>query len=180
MTKKIIKLLLSGGIVILPTDTVYGIFCSALNKQAVNKIYKIKGRNFNKPLQVFFSDKNQIKKYCKLNSTQIKYIKKYLPGPYTFVLKLKKTAKKTFSFLKNTIGIRIIKYNLLNNIIKKTGPLAATSANISGKKTPVFFDDISKMLKNKVDFALKNDRFIKGNPSTVIDLTRNSLNVLRK
>ena len=62
LTKKIINLLNSGAIVILPTDTVYGIFCRALNKNAVKRIYKIKGRDFSKPLQIFLSDKNQIKK----------------------------------------------------------------------------------------------------------------------
>ncbi len=176
----IIELLNSGGVVILPTDTVYGFFCSALNQFAVKRIYKIKGRDFSKPLQVFLCDKKQIKEYCYLNKKQIKYINKYLPGPYTLILKLRKTSRKLFPFLKETAGIRIIKSSFLNDIIKKTGPLAATSANISGKKTPVFFDDISKIILKKVDFALKNDRFIKGKPSTVIDLTRNSLNIIRK
>ncbi|MBP7793105.1 MAG: threonylcarbamoyl-AMP synthase [Candidatus Goldbacteria bacterium] len=180
LTKKIINLLNSGAIVILPTDTVYGIFCRALNKNAVKRIYKIKGRDFSKPLQIFLSDKNQIKKYCSLNDMKFRYINKYLPGPYTLIFKLNKSCPEKFSFLKNTIGIRVINNVLLNNVIKKTGPLAATSANVSGDKTPVFFEDISEKIKNKADFLLKNDRCIKGRSSTVIDLTGDRLKILRK
>lgn len=180
MIKKIIKLLNSGAVIILPTDTVYGIFCSAFNKSAVRKIYKIKGRDFSKPLQVFLAGKNQIKQYCDLNNNQIKYINKYLPGPYTLIFNLKDSAKRLFSFLKDTIGIRIIKYGYLKYIIKETGPLAATSANLSGTKTPVLFSDIPQKILKNADFALENNKIIKGKASSIIDLTRDSIKIIRQ
>jgi L-threonylcarbamoyladenylate synthase len=177
---KIIDLLNQGKVVILPTDTVYGLFCKASDINAVKKIYKIKGRDFSKPLQVFFSNKKDIYKYCELNIKQKKYICKYLPGPYTFILKIKHRYKSLFPFLKETIGVRLIKYKFLNNIIKNTGPLAATSANISGEKTPVKFDDISKKILKKVSFFIKDDSLVSGKSSKVIDLTGDKILILRK
>jgi len=178
--KKIIKIIKSGGVVILPTDTVYGIFCSAFDKKEVKKIYKIKGRDFSKPLQVFFSEKKSLKKYCVFNKKQKIFLNKHLPGPYTLIFKLKPQIKKLFSFLQDTIGVRIIKSRFLNQIIKYTGILAATSANISGDKTPVLFNDISKSIIKKVDYFIIDDNLIKGKPSKVIDLTDNKMKILRK
>lgn len=177
--KKAVNLLLKGEVVILPTDTVYGLFGRAFDKNAGKKIYRIKGRDFVKPLQVFLSKKSDIFKYCQVNEKQKKYIDKYLPGPYTLILKLKKNQKKLFCFLKDTIGIRIIKNKLLNEIIKKTGPLAASSANFSGQPTPVKFKDINKNIVKKV-FFIKNDKFVKGKSSTVIDITGEEIKIIRK
>ncbi|MCX8092901.1 MAG: L-threonylcarbamoyladenylate synthase [Candidatus Goldbacteria bacterium] len=176
---EVIKKLKKGEVIILPTDTVYGLFCRAFDKQAVKKIYKIKGRDFSKPLQVFLSKKTEIFKYCKLNNRQKKYINKYLPGPYTLILELRDKYKKFFSFLKDTIGVRIIKYKLLNEIIKKTGPLAATSANLSGEPTPVKYNDIHPVLLEKL-FAFQDDSIVRGKASQVIDLTGEKLVILRK
>ncbi len=133
--KDITAALKKGGVVILPTDTVYGIFCSALSKKGVSAVYKIKGRDNKKPLQVFLSDVSSIHEYAEITPAQEIQIGKMLPGPYTLILKLNPSHKRTFSFLKTgTIGVRVIKSDVLSSILKEmASPLAATSANISGQ-----------------------------------------------
>jgi len=178
--KEIIQILNNGGVVILPTDTVYGFFCRANNKQAVKKIYKIKGRDFKRPLQVFLPGAGSIARYAVLDKGKRGFIKKHLPGPYTIILNLRATMKKRFVFLKaGTIGIRVVKIPFLKKILRSTGPLAATSANLSGGKTPVKFDDISWELRSKAGICLINDRIVKGTSSRVIDLTGKKPEILR-
>jgi L-threonylcarbamoyladenylate synthase len=169
-----------GGVVIMPADTVYGLFCAASDKKAVKNIYKIKGRNFKKPLQVFFPDIKSVLKYAFVSPAQLKLVKKHLPGAYTLILKLKPAAKKKFTFLKTgTIGVRVIKSKILNALLAVTGPLAATSANISGDKTPVKFDDIPFELRSRVKLSVICDTAVGGKASSVLDLTGDKPVVLR-
>ncbi len=181
MIDKIIDILNKGGVVILPTDTVYGIFAISDNEKAINKIYKIKKRDYKKPLQIFLPDKKAIKKYAIVNKHNEKYINNFLPGKYTLIFKIRKTFKRKFKFIKgDTIGIRVIKYKLLNDILKKIKkPLAATSANLSGDKTPVKFRDINKEILNRVDFFIKNDDIVSGTASSVIDVKGKEIKILR-
>ena len=180
LVDKTVKILKEGGIVILPTDTVYGIFGLSDNKKAINKIYRIKKRDRNKPFQIFLASKNEIKKYAILNTNK-KFINKYLPGKYTLIFKIKKDKKRKFPFINgNTIGIRIIKYGLLNKIIKKIKkPLAATSANLSGMPSPKSFNEINGEILGKVDFYIKDDSIVSGTPSGVIDVSEGFEKVLR-
>jgi L-threonylcarbamoyladenylate synthase len=180
MFKEIITSLNHGGVVIMPADTVYGLFCRAGDAKAVKQIYKIKGRDYEKPLQVFLPDVKSITKYAAVNPAKKKLVKKYLPGAYTLILKLKAGSKKKFAFLKTgTIGIRVIKSKILGPILLKTGPLAATSANISGAKPPVKFKDIPFELRSRVELSVICDRAVKGKPSKVVDITRQKTIVLR-
>jgi L-threonylcarbamoyladenylate synthase len=168
----IAKVLREGGVAVLPAGTVYGLFADATNKKAVNRIYRIKGREFNKPLQVFFPDMESVRKIAEINGRQEKYLKDKLPGPYTIILKLKENAAKKFHFLKGTIGVRIIKSAVLDRIFKAlNSPLAATSANISGMPTPVSSGDIDRRIIKKSDIFFRSDKTISGKASSVIDLT---------
>ncbi|MEI7542707.1 MAG: L-threonylcarbamoyladenylate synthase [bacterium] len=179
--KKITQLLKHNKICILPTDTVYGLFCRALSKSATTNIYRIKGRASNKPLQLFLADKKDILKYA-LVAPALKYkILALLPGPYTVILKLNTKYAKKFSFLKNgTAGFRVIKSKLINSIIKVLKePLAATSANISGSNAPGKFVDIDTKIIKRVSLALSDDKQVKGKASKVIDYTTGKKIVIR-
>jgi len=178
---EISKILNNHGVAVLPTDTVYGIFAKATDSRAVARIFRIKKRDKNKPLQVFLPDIKSIKKYAKLKPADNKIIKKLLPGPYTLVFKLKPQYKKVFSFLPGgTIGIRVIKSPMINRLMKETGsPLCATSANFSGGKTPVLFRDIEKKLLKQCDGYIKDDSFVSGDPSCVVDFNCREVKILR-
>jgi L-threonylcarbamoyladenylate synthase len=179
---KITALLKKGGAAILPAGTVYGLFCSALSEAGVKKIYKIKGRSFEKPLQVFFADVEDIKEYAITTPEKWKKILSYLPGPYTIVLKLRKKHLNTFSFLKTgTCGFRVVDIRIINEIINELGgPLASTSANISGGATPVKFREISPEILKIAGYNLKNDLLTGGKASSVIDMTGKKEKIIRK
>jgi len=138
-----IKILRSGGLIVYPTDTIYGIACDATNKRAVNKIYKIKKRPKNKPLSILCSSKNMASKY-------VKGSKKILPGKYTFILPARKKLPIHDNVSDNNIGIRIPNH-WCTKLARALGkPITATSANISGKKTPVTIKQIEKTFSSKV------------------------------
>lgn len=180
--EKCAEALAKGGFAVLPTDTVYGIFASAFSDKGVENIFKIKKRDRKKPLQVFFPSAALVSVVAELNPKNRRLLDKYLPGPYTVILKLKKGFKKSFPFLTGgTIGVRIIKDKFLRQVILKTGaPLAATSANISGMPSPVKFRDIDPRIVKKAGFVHVNDRLVSGKPSAIADMTGKKVSVIKR
>lgn len=154
----------NGGIIIYPTDTLYGLGADIFNEKAIKKIFKIKKRDNKKPISVMVSDYQDVKKLAFISDKQEKIIKKLLPGPYTIILKKKKIVSDLLTAGSDKVGIRIPK-NKFCRILSKNLPITTTSANISGEKD---FD--YKKLKG-VEFILSGGR-ISGKPSTIIDLTK--------
>ena len=163
----------SGGVVIFPTDTVYGFLALAENKKAVNKIYKIKNRPKSKPLPVFVKDLKMAKELAEINDKQIKILRNKWPGKYTFVLNKKDG--------KGTIALRIPKYKPLNDLLKKINkPLSQTSVNISGQDTLIKIADIEAQFAKQKILLIDGGNLKKSKPSKIIDLTENKLKFLRK
>ncbi|MFP4466184.1 MAG: L-threonylcarbamoyladenylate synthase [Candidatus Goldiibacteriota bacterium] len=175
--ERVAAVLNAGGAAVMPADTVYGVFCRADNKKAVEKIYRIKGRDFKKPLQVFFSSKKGIYKAAAVSGHGEKMVEKNLPGPYTMIFNIKKNPGS--SFLKDTVGVRHIKYKWINDIIRLTGPLAATSANISGKKDPLRFSSVDKKIIEQADALVVCDRIVSGEASRVVSFIGGEPEILR-
>jgi len=168
-----IEFLNNGGVVIFPTDTVYGFLADASNKKAVNKIYKIKKRLKSKPLPVFVKDIKMAKELAEVDKQQEQKLKKYWPGKYTFVLKEKNSNK--------TIALRIPKYKPLNNLLKKINkPLTQTSVNISGQTSLTKISDIIDQFNKKDILLVDGGNLKKSKPSKIIDLTNNKIKILRK
>jgi L-threonylcarbamoyladenylate synthase len=174
-----IKFLNNGGIVIFPTDTVYGFLALAENKKAVAKIYKIKNRSKTKPLPVFVKDIKMAKDLAEILKIQEKILKKRWPGKYTFILNKKNSNK--------TIALRIPKYKPLNDLLKKINkPLAQTSVNISCQPSIAKIKDVIFMLKKCGTSDIPHFLIIDGGdlpkskPSKIIDLTKNKIKILRK
>lgn len=169
--KVAVEILNNGGVIVCPTDTVYGFLADAGNKKATNKIYNIKKRPRSKPLPVFVSSIKQAKNIAKIDKEQEKILKKYWPGKYTFVLKRKKIDVGRLS----TIALRIPKYRFLNNLIKKINkPLAQTSVNISGQPPLTKISEIIKFFGANfgIDLIIDVGNLPKSKSSRVIDLTR--------
>jgi len=156
----------SGKIFIYPTDTIYGIGCDATNKQAVEKIKKIKSRDKDKPLSIIAPSINWIKENLIVDLN----LDKYLPGPYTLILKKKN--KDFLSYVSNTdsLGIRIPDSEICKQIQKSNLPFISTSVNIAGEKPAISISDISKEIINKVDEVIEADNGsqLSGKPSTLI------------
>jgi len=178
---KAVLALKKGGVVIYPTDTVYGFLADAQNKKAVDKIYKIKKRLKSKPLPIFVKDLKMANKIAFINESQAKILEKFWPGKYTFILK-RKPKIKLYGVAENTIATRIPKYQFLDDLLKRTNrPLVQTSANISSKEP---LKDIDKILatfgKNKfVDLIINAGVLKNAKPSKIIDLSKGKTKILR-
>lgn len=170
-----------GQVVIFPTDTVYGFLALATNKKAVNTIFKIKKRSKLKPLSIFVKDFKMAREIAFISEEQEKFIRKYWPGKYTFILK-RKLKIKLYGVNKDTIAIRIPKYKFLNNLLKKINkPLVQTSVNISGESFLTKISDIENKfgeLKYKI-LIIDAGNLKKNQPSKIIDLTSKNLTRLR-
>ena len=171
--KKAKMLLDSGYCIAIPTETVYGLAANAYSNTAVKKIYKLKKRPKNNPAIVHYSSLKQLKSDCDLNKNFYLLYKKLCPGPITFVLKLKKDSKisKNVTNNKKTLAVRFPSHPLTKKLLKLLNyPLAAPSANISTKISPVSKEDVIEEFENKIKFILNGGRCKIGLESTIISL----------
>jgi tRNA threonylcarbamoyl adenosine modification protein (Sua5/YciO/YrdC/YwlC family) len=170
--KEAANILKDGGLVVIPTDTVYGIAANMLNKEALDKLYEIKQRPKDKPFSVLIDEKLKIEEFAKkIPVSAYKLIDKFWPGPLTIILK---------AIDKNTIGLRMPDNRIALSIVRQADiPLVCPSANISGKSAPVSFQEAIKDLDGLVDFAIDaQDTNLKAE-SSVVDLTVEPPNILR-
>ena len=179
--KIIASILSSGGVGIIPTDTLYGVVGSALNKKTVERIYKLRRRDLKKPMIILISSKNDLKKFgIKINSQQEKVLKKIWPGKISVILDC---PLKKYAYLHRgtkTLALRFPKDRWLINFMKKTGPLVAPSANLAGKEPAKNFTEAKKYFGKKVDFFVDKGK-LKSEPSTLIRLSKNGeIKILRQ
>jgi len=179
-----VNVLKSGGVIVYPTDTAYGLGADCLNRKAIARVYKIKGRNFNKPLTLITANLDQVKKIAKINSFELKLIKKYWPGPLTILFKLKTKNRELRTISKNgLIGIRIPSNRTARQLAAKLGrPLTATSANLSGKKECYWAEDAIRQFDNqkiKPDLILDQGKLNKSEVSTIIKLNKKKIEIIR-
>ena len=180
--KEAVKKILEGEIVFIPTDTVYGIVASPYKNKAIKKIFSIKKRSANNSLVLLCSNYKMAKKYAIFNKTANNLKKKFWPGPLTLILKKKSSLKisKKWISKNNSIGIRIPDHNVPKKIINKCNfPIFCTSANISGKKSCRDIKDVVKNFKNKKITIINDGKTKFGLDSTIIDVTKNKINILR-
>lgn len=170
------EILAKGGVILYPTDTLYALGADALNKQALEKIYKIKGRLKDKAISVLVSDIEMLKRYTILSPKAKKLITAFLPGPLTLVLPSKPNQSNLIPKNQKTLGIRIPQNDfclLLSRQYNK--PITATSANKSGSDTLATPTKILKQLGDKaslIDLIIDNGILPKAQPSTVIAITK--------
>lgn len=176
------KVLETGGLIIYPTDTAYGLGANALNEKAVRKVYELKGRDFSKPTHVVVRDWKMIEELCLVNDAAKKLYDNFLPGPLTIILPKKKIVLYILTAGLKTLGIRIpnnLVTQSLSNLINF--PYTTPSANKSGGKTPYSVDDVKKELDiSKIDLILDAGKLSEIKPSTIIDLTGKVPKILRE
>jgi L-threonylcarbamoyladenylate synthase len=184
---QIIESVRGGKVVVLPFDTVYGLVANPFDELAIEKIYKIKGRSFDKPIALIFSSVEMLKKYISISAEQEKYILSKTPGAHTFILPWTVGDKKKFSshYQKlEKIGLRIPDYQFILDFVGKIGqPIAATSANISGQPNCWTTDDFIDQIKNQIDepdWIIDAGEMPKNPPSEVIDISNlQNIKILR-
>lgn len=171
----------AGGLVVYPTETVYGLAADPKNKIAVRKVFSAKRRPRDNPLSVAVKDINQADEIIYLNRTAQLIMKTFMPGPLTVVLKKKALLPKELTGGNEKVGIRIPNHPVAMRLIELAGPITATSANVSGKPAPFTVDEAREQLGDKVNFVLESDLIGSGAPSTVVDLsTEGEFKILRE
>ncbi|MDI3484317.1 MAG: L-threonylcarbamoyladenylate synthase [Methanobacteriaceae archaeon] len=170
-------ILKNGGIVLYPTDTLYGLGVNAFNEEAIKRLYRLKRRPPDKPISICLHDTKWIEKVAHLNPKVERIIKKLLPGPFTIILKKRDRVPQILTGGSEKIGIRIPD-NIISRRLSKEFPITSTSANISGMKTHNNIKDIIQQI-GEVNLAIDAGP-LKGGASTVIDLTTDPPKILRK
>jgi L-threonylcarbamoyladenylate synthase len=167
--QKATEILKNGGVVVHPTDTCYGLAANAYDQKAIQKIYEIKGRDFNKPLILAVRDIDQLLEIADLTEMGKILFQKFFPGPLTLVLN-----KNDGS---GTVGVRTPNHPVVLELLKLCDfPFTTTSANISGGKNPY---SVSEINLPGVDFILDSGKLPENPPSTVVDVTGDAPVVLR-
>jgi tRNA threonylcarbamoyl adenosine modification protein (Sua5/YciO/YrdC/YwlC family) len=182
LVRKAVEILQSGGIVIYPTDTVYGIGCSVEDKNAIEKIYLIKRQREDKPFSFVCSDLKHISEYAHVSNAAFKIMKHLIPGPYTFILpaaKMKQLPKILVSKRK-TVGIRVPQSKTTLALVKELGhPILSTSVNGDDGELLNDPEIIAAHYHNIVDMIIDGGVLV-SDPSTVLDLTEEHPRVVRQ
>lgn len=179
--EKAAKRIREGGLVLFPTETVYGIGANALNDEAIRKIFIAKGREQDNPLILSISDIEMLHQIAD-NISELEYslMDAFWPGPFTIVLNKKDGIANVATCNGNTVGVRMPSNKIAQDLIKKSNlPIAAPSANISGKPSGTKLQDIMKELQDKVDYILDGGETDIGLESTVVRVIDNQVRILR-
>ena len=169
-----------GKLIVYPTDTLYGMGASIFHNNAINYIFKIKKRPFSLPLPVAVSNMHMLSQYVQLTSLAQHLADNFLPGELTLVCRKKPSISDMITSGNETVAIRIPNDEIALNIINKTGPLIATSANIHGQNTPKSISEIRKLFKHGDIEVYIDDGPRNSSPSTIVDVTGSHPKILRE
>lgn len=170
---KALEILRTGGVILYPTDTIWGLGCDATNEEAVNKIYKIKQRNDQKSLLVLLDNPGKILSYVSEIPEVAWDLIELTDKPLTIIYSDAKNLAKNLIADDGSIGIRIVNDPFCQKLIQRfKKPIISTSANISGDKSPSNFSEINKSIINLVDYVVqwKQDDYTKAQASSIIKL----------
>lgn len=175
------EVLAQGGLVIFPTETVYGLAADALSEQAVRRVWEVKGRPSDKPLPVQVADTGGLRLLWRdVPQELLPLINAFLPGPLTLVYWRSALVPDIVTAGTETVGVRIPDHPVALALLRAFGrPIVAPSANLSGEAPPSCVADISSQLLEKVDLVIDAGHTGSGVPSTVLDVTARPARVLR-
>lgn len=178
ITEEAIKVMARGGVILYPTDTVYGLGANIFNRTAVKRIFDIKKRAPFKPLSILVSSKEAINIVSKVDFKAKEVINQYLPGPYTIILNKTNIVPRTVTGGLSKVGVRVPDYEIPCNLAQLF-PIITTSANIANEKTFNNPDDILNQLGADLDLVIDVGE-LENRPSTIIDATSDSPNFIKR
>jgi len=172
--EKALTVLKNGGVILYPTDTVWGLGCDATNADAVEKINTIKGRASDKSFIILLDNDSKLQSYIN-EVPEVAYdLIEYAEHPLTIIFSGAKNLAKNVISADGSVGIRIIKHDFVQQLLQRfRKPITSTSANISGQPTPRFFDEIDAEIKESVDYIVDWEQDLRNNkkPSTIMKLS---------
>lgn len=170
---EMVQIVRAGGLIVFPTDTVYGLGADASNERAIERIYALKGRSRGQPLSLHLASVDQISPYCApLSDRQRRWIERLLPGPYTLILPASSEAPRASLNASGAVGLRVPAsrtFQQLANALER--PLVGTSVNRSGEPPLMRLEEIEETFGHAVELIITIDEPMSGKSSTVIDLT---------
>ena len=177
---KIEKNLAAGGAVVLPTETVYGLFAQALNEEAVERVYELKRRPRGKALNLNVASLEEIYNFSKNQPCYLDQLyQAFLPGPLTIILQANDRVPAWINSGMETVGFRIPNHPVTLDLIRKYGPLIGPSANLSGKASGTSFQQIMMDFQEQVS-GVEDDAALTGQDSTILDLSGEKALILRQ
>jgi len=180
LVAKVVATLEQGGIIAYPTDTTYGIGCSIFNKQGIEKIYLLKQREKKKPFSFICADLAEVARYAKVSNYAFKILKRFLPGPYTFVLDASGIVPNLLVTKQKTVGVRMPDNQICLAIVKELGhPIITTSANRSGEEPIGDPFQVELELGKQIDLVIDGG-VLSADVSSVVSLIGDRPEVLRK
>lgn len=180
MMEKIKQELEKGGAVVLPTETVYGLFAKALDKKAVDHVYQLKRRPRDKALNLNVAQLDDILNFSKNQPPYLqKLVDSFLPGPLTIILEANNKVPYWVNSGLPSVGFRMPSHPITLELIREFGPLIGPSANISGHTSGVSFKEVLKDLDKEV-LGIEDDTFLTGQDSTILDLSSIQVKILRQ
>ena len=177
---QIAQSLKKGAIISYPTDTFYGIGCDIMNKKAIERIYSLKKPAKNKPFSFICADLTDVSKYANISNFAFSVLKKYLPGPYTFILEGSGIVPKIMLTKRKTAGIRVPNNKICIDLVTALGnPILSTTASTSNDTILENAYDIQTYFQNNIDIVIAGGEVPK-EPSSVISLLNDSLEIIRE
>ncbi len=180
LIRLVVDKLRQGGVIAYPTDTIYGIGCDIFQKGAIERLYKIKGKDPNKPLSFLCPDLVDISTYAQVSNQSYKIMKRLVPGPYTFILEASRNVPKIMLTKRKTVGIRIPDNNICVMMAQLLGnPIITTSVKNTDDELFNDAEEIAERIGKLVDLVIDGGR-IEAHHSTIIDLSGDTPVVVRE
>lgn len=175
-----LAILKNGGLIAFPTDTVYGVGALAFDSQAVESIYAAKDRPVEKAIPILIGDTNDLEKVAvDIPAAAHRLASRFWPGPLTILVPKRAELPEAVSATA-TVGVRVPDHPVARELLRASGPMAVTSANISGAHSPVTAQEVYEQLGGRIALIIDGGRTPGGIPSTLVDCTISELKILRE
>ena len=169
------RYVIGGGVIVYPTETVYGLGANALDEQAVMRVFQIKKRPLSKPIFLAVSNFEMLKNVAEISKEDMDILEQLLPGPVSVLVKKKSIVPDILTAGSPLLGIRYPDHETALRIIDLAGPITSTSANRTGALPPTSVDQVSSEIQDRVDAVVDGGKCRYGQSSTLLDLQKREI-----
>jgi L-threonylcarbamoyladenylate synthase len=169
------KTIISGGVIVYPTETVYGIGASALDEQAILRVFQIKRRPMSIPIFLAVSSLEMLDRVAEISTNEREILERLMPGPVSVLVRRKDVVPNVLTAGSPLVGIRFPDHEMALRIIDAAGPITSTSANLTGSPSPASAEEVSQEIAERVEMVLDGGKCKFGQPSTLLDLTNRTI-----
>lgn len=169
------RLIIGGGVVVYPTETVYGLGANALDEQAVIRVFQIKKRPLTMPIFLAVSSLDMLDKVAEVRKEDRALLEQLLPGPVSVLVRKKEVVPDLLTAGSPLVGIRFPEHEMAQRIIDRTGPITSTSANRTGSPSPASASEVSSEIAERVDLVVDGGKCRYARASTLLDLEKREI-----